>query len=106
MPMPVIKSAKKKLKKDRKRETANKSLRNLFKKTLKLAEKSPTEANVRKAVKVIDKTAKKNIIHSNKAARLKSKLAKLLAAKTPKPKTAENTKKTQKTKSQKSKSKK
>ena len=106
MPMPVIKSAKKKLKKDRKREAANKTLRVLFKKTIKQAEKSPTEINVRKAVKVIDKTAKKNIIHSNKAARLKSKLAKLLAGKTPKPKTVQKAKKVQKTKPQKSKSKK
>ncbi len=79
--MPVIKSAKKKLRKDRKREIANKNLKTLFKKSVKIAEKTPTEANIRKAVKIIDKTAKKNIIHKNKAARIKSKLAKLIAGK-------------------------
>lgn len=83
--MPVIKSAKKKLRKDRKREIVNKNLKNLFKKSIKLAEKTPTETNVRKAAKIIDKTAKKNIIHKNKAARIKSKLAKLLAGKKPIP---------------------
>jgi small subunit ribosomal protein S20 len=79
--MPVIKSAKKKLRKDRKRELANKNLKILFKKSIKVAEKNPSEANIRKAVKIIDKIAKKNIIHKNKAARLKSKLAKLIAGK-------------------------
>ena len=79
--MPVIKSAKKKLRKDRKREIANKNLKTLFKKSVKIAEKTPTEANIRKVVKIIDKTAKKNIIHKNKAARIKSKLAKLIAGK-------------------------
>lgn len=79
--MPVIKSAKKKLRKDRKRELVNKTLENLFKKAVKIAEKTPTQANIRKAVKIIDKTAKKNIIHKNKAARIKSKLAKLIAGK-------------------------
>ena len=101
--MPVIKSAKKKLRKDRKRELQNKVLRNLFKKTVKQAEKNPSVANITKAVKIIDKIAKKNIIHKNKAARIKSKLAKLVAGKKITPKTAE---KTQKTKTPKTKAKK
>ena len=53
--MPVIKSAKKKLRKDKKREVANKNLKNLLKKNIKLAEKNPSEASIRKAVKIIDK---------------------------------------------------
>ena len=76
--MPVIKSAKKKLRKDKKLTVRNKVVKNLFKKTIKDTEKNPTEASVRKAVKIIDKTAKKNIIHPNKASRLKSRLTKLL----------------------------
>jgi small subunit ribosomal protein S20 len=83
MPMPVIKSAKKKLRKDRKKELQNKTLRILFKKSVKLAQKSPTESNLRQAVKITDKIAKKGIIHQNKAARIKSKLAKLLKNKKP-----------------------
>lgn len=104
--MPVIKSAKKKLRKDRKREIVNKNLKNLLKKNIKLAEKNPSEANIRKAVKIIDKTAKKNIIHKNKAARIKSKLAKLLAGKKPIAKVPQKAKKPSKVKSSKSKAKK
>ena len=104
--MPVIKSAKKKLRKDRKRELANRALKNLFRKAVKLAEKTPTEGNVRKAVKLIDKTAKKNIIHKNKAARIKSKLAKLGGSKKTASKTTEKTKTPVKAKSKKTKVKK
>jgi len=104
--MPVIKSAKKKLRKDRKKEIVNKNLKNLFKKTIKLAEKSPSEVNVKKAVKIIDKIAKKNIIHKNKAARIKSKLAKLLAGKKPLTRIPQKTKKPSKVKSSKPKAKK
>lgn len=80
--MPVIKSAKKKLRQDKKRTLENKRLRNLFQKVVKKAKKNPTESNFRNAVKVIDKTAKKRIIHKNKAARIKSALSKLLSKKT------------------------
>ena len=104
--MPVIKSAKKKLRKDRKKELVNKNLKNLFKKAVKLAKKNPSEANVRKAVKITDKTAKKNIIHKNKAARIKSQLARLLAGKRPVVSTPKRTKKSPKTKASKTKIKK
>lgn len=104
--MPVIKSAKKKLRKDRKREIVNKNLKNLFKKNIKLAEKNPSEANVKKAVKIIDKIAKKNIIHKNKAGRIKSKLAKLLAGKKPLTKVTQKAKKAPKAKPSKLKAKK
>lgn len=76
--MPVIKSAKKKLRQDKKRTLRNKSLKNLFRKMLKEAKKTPSEKNIKKAVSAVDKAAKKNIIHKNKAARIKSSLSKLL----------------------------
>ena len=79
--MPVIKSAKKKLRKDKKRESANKKLKEIFKKTLKQASRNPSEANIKKAFKITDKTAKKGIIHKNKAARIKSGLARLTGGK-------------------------
>ncbi len=75
--MPVIKSAKKKLRKDIRREKKNSQLKSDLKKALKNTRKSPTLKKVSLASKVIDKAAKKNIIHKNKAARLKSKLAHL-----------------------------
>lgn len=79
--MPVIKSAKKKLRQDKKRTLQNKSLENLFKKMVKEAQKNPSKENIQKAVSVVDKAAKKNIIHKNKAARIKSSLSKLLIKK-------------------------
>lgn len=79
--MPVIKSAKKKLRKDKKITKENKALKALFKDIVSKAVKKPTEVNITKAVKIIDKTAKKNIIHENKAARIKSRLSKLLTGK-------------------------
>ena len=76
--MPVIKSAKKKLRKDRRLTIQNKILKDSFKKLVKKAQKSPNNANLSKAFQIIDKAAKKNIIHKNKAARVKSSLTKLL----------------------------
>ena len=79
--MPVIKSAKKKLRQDKKRTALNKKLKNLFEKLVKLAKKSPTDKNIKSAISATDKAAKKNIIHKNKAARIKSSLSKLMKTK-------------------------
>ena len=76
--MPVIKSAKKKLKVDRKRESYNKKLRSLIESTIKKTRKKPTQESIRKAFRVTDMGVKKDIIHKNKAARIKSRLSKLL----------------------------
>jgi len=75
--MPVIKSAKKKLRQDKKRTNLNKKTEDLFKKLIKQAKKSPTEKNIKMAISIADKAAKKDIIHKNKAARIKSTLSKL-----------------------------
>jgi len=76
--MPVIKSAKKKLKQDKKREKTNKLLKTSFKNAIKEAQRSKTAAKILNAVKLVDKVAKKRIIHKNKAARIKSSLSKLI----------------------------
>lgn len=76
--MPVIKSAKKKLKQDEKRKLKNNIIRDLLKNLVKKAKKNPTQITVKKAVSLTDKAAKKGILHKNKAARIKSKLASLL----------------------------
>lgn len=79
--MPVIKSAKKKLRKDIKREKANLKVSGTMKKALKESRKSPTVKKLTEATKAIDKAAKRNIIHKNKAARLKARLYKLTSQK-------------------------
>jgi len=94
--MPVIKSAQKKLRKDKKRTQENKKLKNLFRTSLKKALKIPTQKTVAHAVKLADKAARKNIIHDNKAGRIKSKLSKLIN-KTAKKPAASPSKKSSKT---------
>ena len=74
--MPVIKSAIKKLRKDKKREKENDALRDLVDKTLKEAKKKNTSTTVSKAFSVVDKAVKKNLMHKNKAARIKASLSK------------------------------
>jgi len=73
--VPVIKSAIKKLRKDRKREKENDARRRSLEWTIRQARKSPSKINA--AYSAIDKAVKRNIIHKNKAARIKSSLAKL-----------------------------
>lgn len=85
--MPVTKSARKKLRQDKVRTQKNKKVENLFKSAVKKAQKSKTEKAVRDAIKLVDKAEKKNIIHKNKAARLKSKLSRLIRKKVRKTKT-------------------
>ena len=57
----------------------HKTTRNAMKK-LKAADKKEAETLFPSVVSMIDKLAKNNIIHANKAANLKSKLAKHVAA--------------------------
>lgn len=75
--MPVIKSAIKKLRQDRKHERENDIIRKTLKESIRTAKKTKSGKSVAKAVSVVDKAAKKNIIHKNKAARMKSNLTKI-----------------------------
>lgn len=76
--MPVTKSAKKKLQQDKKREYQNSRIEETLRRLVKKAKKKPTEKGIIDAIKSADKAAKKNVIHKNKAARIKSKLSKLI----------------------------
>lgn len=77
--MPLIKSAKKKLRQDKKRQKRNKSTKDFLKEVLKKARAAVSEENIRLAIKATDKAVKKRIIHKNKGARIKSSLSKLVA---------------------------
>ena len=74
--MPVIKSAKKKQRVDIKRTAHNRKQKNFLKKLIRSAKKTGSEKAVRAAVSFTDRVARKHIIHVNKAARIKSMLAK------------------------------
>lgn len=80
--MPIIKSAKDKLRKDRKKTKRNSAYKESFRKTLKGLRTSSLTKKTAKAVQEayskIDKALKKKIISKNKAARLKSQAGKLV----------------------------
>jgi small subunit ribosomal protein S20 len=75
--MPLIKSAIKKLKQDKKKTKLNAKYRKGLKDTLKKMFKGGTSKNVKESYSAVDKAAKKKLIHKNKASRLKSRSAKL-----------------------------
>lgn len=74
--MANIKSAQKKIRQDVKRAARNKKYTTTIEVTTKAVRKSATVATASAAYKAIDKAAKVGQIHKNKAARLKSKVAK------------------------------
>jgi small subunit ribosomal protein S20 len=78
------KSALKRIRSSEKKRVLNryqhKSTRTVIKKLKETEDKAEAEKLYPSVVSMIDKLAKKNIIHNNKAANLKSKLAKHVAA--------------------------
>lgn len=86
--MPVLKSSLKNLRHSQKNAIRNKSFKTRVKEQIKNIQKLLVAGNKEEAAalapkvtSLIDRSAKKNIIHKNKAARQKSGLARLLAAK-------------------------
>ncbi len=61
-----------------KKGAANRKVKNELKSEIDAFKKSPTPKAYAELVSSIDKAAKTNIIHKNKADRLKSRLSKLL----------------------------
>lgn len=79
------KSAQKRARQTEKRTERNKKtkslIKGLVKRTLTTTDKEAAVNEFKKAVSSLDRAAVKGVIHRNKAARLKSKLAKALAKK-------------------------
>ena len=80
--MPIGRSAKKSLRKAQRQNQKN----TLFRKTVRVAVKNflkkPTIETWKKVSSVLDKAVKKNIVHQNKAARLKAKYSVLAKTET------------------------
>ena len=76
--MPIIARAAKKLRHDRKRTLVTMSARTTLRNAVKSFRKSPTKKSLSRVFQMLDKAAKRNIVHKNKAARLKSRLSNLL----------------------------
>jgi len=78
--MPVLRHAKKKLKQDKKRTTQNRKIKEGFKVLIKKTIADKSAESLSHAFSSLDKAAKQNIIHKNKAARMKASLAKVVSA--------------------------
>lgn len=83
--MPIIKSAKKRVKIAEKKTLRNRMNRSALRTSIKRFEKAidnndldSAKVELTKAESIIDKSVKKGIIHKNNAARKKSRLNKLL----------------------------
>ncbi|MCD6472847.1 30S ribosomal protein S20 [Candidatus Aerophobetes bacterium] len=86
--MPIIKSSKKSMKKDRQRREYNRSIKNETKTGIKkinelINQKKEEEAKkiLPHIISLIDNTAQKGVWHKNKVAREKSKLMKKISFK-------------------------
>lgn len=92
--MPVIANAKKALRRDQRRTEYNRKTKTKMRVAIKalLADGKPELLS--KAYQTIDWATKKHLLHPNKAARMKSGLAKQVAASTVKPTTKAATKTT------------
>ena len=78
--MPNIKSAKKDLRKSRAAAIRNRAQRSALRTAVKKAKTGGTADETLSAVSLLDRAARKGLIHPNAAARQKSKLAKKSAA--------------------------
>ena len=82
--MPIIKSAKKRVKVTEKKTAQNREWKDKLKTAIKDFEnivetgnKEKAEEQLKETIKVIDKAVSRNIIHKNNAARKKSRLTKM-----------------------------
>ncbi|HNV45256.1 MAG TPA: 30S ribosomal protein S20 [Candidatus Woesebacteria bacterium] len=75
--MPILKNAKKALRVSERKNIVNRKVKSQVKTAIDQAIKEPSQENLAKASSKIDRAVKKNLIHKNKAARVKSRLAKL-----------------------------
>ena len=75
--MPLLRNAKKKLRQDKKRADRNRTVKETFRELVKKAKLERTAEAISKAFSAVDKAVKHNLMHKNKAAHMKSDLAKL-----------------------------
>ncbi len=76
--MPITKQATKKLRRDGTIAIRNSRVRRDVREAVKTVRKHPTIKTLSMATKLLDKATKTHVVHKNKAARLKSRLSRLL----------------------------
>lgn len=79
--MPIIKSAKKRVRVARKASARNARTKKLLKTSVKSFNSKPTSDSLGKAISSLDLAVKKGVMHKNKAARKKRQLAAAAKAK-------------------------
>ena len=81
--MPVTRTAKRALRASFRKQAVNKKTLAQLEIAVRLSKKKATRENVKKAISLADRAAKKRFIHKNKAARIKSRLSSLLPKQKP-----------------------
>ena len=76
--MPLLQNAKKALRSSRKKAIFNSRVKSILKTMLDRIKSDPTKDNLSSAFSSIDTAVKKNLIHRNKAGRMKVQLNKLV----------------------------
>ena len=76
--MPVTKTAKRALRGSAQKGIVNKLILTKLDAAIRQAKKSKTLIKITQVVSLADRAAKKRVIHKNKAARIKSQMAKLM----------------------------
>lgn len=94
--MPKTTSAKKAQKVSLKKRERNLKVKNEIKSLIKKFKKTKSQSDFKNLQKLLDKAGQKNIIHRNKAGRIKSRLSKLVTTETLKKKEIQKTKKQKK----------
>jgi small subunit ribosomal protein S20 len=79
--MPQTTGAIRKLRADKKKAAVNLVIKKKYKQIIADFKKKPTAKALVKLYSQVDRAAKKHVIHKNKAARLKSRLSKLVSGK-------------------------
>ena len=90
--MPITKTAKRALRSSKRKADINTAIKTKLQIAIRLAEKTKTTENIKKAVSLADRAVKKNVIHKNKSSRIKKSLSKVV-----KPVKKTSVKKTKKT---------
>lgn len=78
--MPILRNAKKALRSSKRKAVVNSRVRTGMRNAITAVNTTATQETVSKAFSKIDLAVKNNLIHKNKAARLKSQLSRLVTA--------------------------
>lgn len=76
--MPVTKTARRALRGSKRKTEINKKIVSALEISLRIAKKTKKASDIQKAFSQTDIAKKKNVIHKNKASRIKSSLSKLI----------------------------